>query len=210
MCKLMTPFLGPPLRLLAHQQLHQEGRQLITSWFHKAWMQRDDDEAVFESFIFAWFSVNAWAACVTGVDQDADYVRRLARDAGLQKMFANLLRTNPDFRAVAFAFHSTWPIFKAQEIRRANVFRDGGMSRRDLVNHYFQAGIETFEPACWLTHTDLGEPVPLDWPHTLVAIYRVRNNLFHGEKSAHSEMDRSIVKAAFDTLLLFFRSGGIL
>jgi len=35
--------------------------------------------------------------------------------------------------------------------------------------------------------------VPIDWPHTLSAIYQVRCNLFHGYKGVYSENDISIV-----------------
>ena len=36
----------------------------------------------------------------------------------------------------------------------------------------------------------------MDWPHTLNAIYCVRNNLFHGNKGSESESDYAIVSAA--------------
>ena len=48
--------------------------------------------------------------------------------------------------------------------------------------------------------------MPLDWPHTLAALYRVRCNLFHGEKGRHSEMDQRIVASGFRTLIQFFGS----
>jgi len=41
----------------------------------------------------------------------------------------------------------------------------------------------------------------LDWAHTLKAIYRVRCNLFHGEKAIHSEIDQKIVLSAFRVLI---------
>jgi hypothetical protein len=50
-----------------------------------------------------------------------------------------------------------------------------------------------------------GEQCPIDWPHTITGIYKVRCNLFHGQKAAHSEMDRHIVAAAFRTLVFFMR-----
>jgi hypothetical protein len=55
-----------------------------------------------------------------------------------------------------------------------------------------------------------GEDVSLDWPQTLAAIYPVRCNLFHGEKSAHLEMDREIVCTALVVLMMFFRHSQIL
>ena len=54
------------------EYLHDRSRQLIGSWFDRAWQYREaDGENSFEPFIFAWFSVNAWAACVTGEDSDS-------------------------------------------------------------------------------------------------------------------------------------------
>jgi hypothetical protein len=47
------------------------------------------------------------------------------------------------------------------------------------------------------------EHTPLDWGHTLAALYRVRCNLFHGEKARNSENDRLVVSAAYDTLHAF-------
>ena len=42
------------------------------------------------------------------------------------------------------------------------------------------------------------------------AYLKVRCNLFHGQKSAHSEMDRLIVSAAFLTLVHFVKEAGYL
>jgi hypothetical protein len=60
-----------------------------------------------------------------------------------------------------------------------------------------------FEPACWKRHMDEGGSIPMDWPHTLAALYRVRCNLFHGEKAPYSEIDRTIVRAALRVLVYF-------
>ena len=43
--------------------------------------------------------------------------------------------------------------------------------------------------------------VPADWPHTLAALYRVRNNLFHGQKATFRPRDEAIVKDAVEVLL---------
>lgn len=209
-CNLTNPSATSALTLNKHNWLHPEGYRLIKGWFDKAWAQRDDDEPIFESFIFAWFAVNSWAACVTGEDGDRIYVQRLSRDAGLQRRFKKLLDENAQFKNAVQSFHGMWPIFKAQQIRRAGVQAGPELSRQDVVAHYFDAGVTEFAPACWLDHRSAGEAVPINWAHTLEALYRVRCNLFHGEKSAHSEMDRAIVRAAFDTLVLFFRGAEIL
>ena len=43
--------------------------------------------------------------------------------------------------------------------------------------------------------------ISLDWPHTLSAIYRIRCNLFHGEKTLHSDNDVILVSLAFRVLV---------
>ncbi len=83
-------------------------------------------------------------------------------------------------------------------------------NRRETVNYYHSHGITAFEPKCWKRHIDSGEDVPLDWAHILKGIYKVRCNLFHGQKSAHSEMDKQIVSAAFLTLVHFVKEADYL
>ena len=160
--------------------------------------------------VAAVFRINAWAACVTGIDSDAGYISQLSRDSELQKRFAKLLVDVPTFSDTATRFHRMWPIFKAQSIRRAGIRADQGLSRSEVVDYYLRLGLTEYAPTCTKDHMAAGEPVPMDWPHTLQAVYRVRCNLFHGEKSAHSEMDRRKVKIAFETLILFFRGAEIL
>ena len=198
------------MQLKAHHWLHEDGRRLITAWFERAWEQRGNEDATFESFIFAWMSVNAWAACVTGEDQDHEYMRRLKADGELRQRFQRVVNEFPDVRHDAAEFVSLLPIFKAQRLRRAGVRGQDGMNRGELVQHYLAEGITEYEPECAEWHRARGEPIPCDWPHVIAAIYRVRCNLFHGEKSAHSEMDRRIVRAAFLTLTGFFRRAEIL
>jgi hypothetical protein len=199
-----------PLQLEKHRWLHEDGRRLITTWFQRAWEQRGNEDATFEAFIFAWMSVNAWAACVTDKDLDREYMRRLKDDEGLRQLFLRVVNEHPNVRQDAEEFVSLLPIFKAQRLRRASVRGDGRMARAELVQHYYAEGITEFEPECAQWHCGRGEPIPCDWPHVIAAIYRVRCNLFHGEKSAHSEMDRRIVRSAFLTLTGFFRAAEIL
>lgn len=202
--------LPRPLELDRHERLHEDGRRLISSWFARAWDQRGEEEAIFESFIFAWMSVNAWAACVTGQDQDREYMSRLKRDLELRQRFQDLLAANETFRSEVGAFMALLPIFKAQRLRREGLRSEIRMSRREIVQRYLDAGVTEFEPECAEWHLRQGEVIPADWPHFIAAVYRVRCNLFHGEKSAHSEMDRAIVHSAFNALTSFFRLSHIL
>lgn len=199
-----------PLQLKKHTHLHPDGSTLITSWFQKAWQQRDNADRTFETFIFAWMSVNAWASCVTGEDQDREYMRRIKEDRGLRELFLRVIQEDAAVRRDAEEFVSLLPIFKAQRLRRGNIRAESGLSRASLVQHYIEAGATDFEPKCAEFHRARGEPIPCDWPHIIAAIYRVRCNLFHGEKAAHSEMDQLIVRSAFLTLTGFFRAANIL
>lgn len=208
------PYAAPPashrLDLESHRRLHEDGQRLISAWFERAWGERLNEQATFEGFIFSWMAVNAWAACVTGEDLDREYMHCLKEDGGLRERFQLVTDQHPEVRSDAQEFVSLLPIFKAQKLRRAGVFGQDGMARAELVQRYLAEGIREFEPECAEWHQARGEPVPCDWPHVIAAIYRVRCNLFHGEKSAHSEMDRRIVRAAFLTLTGFFRAANIL
>lgn len=203
---------GPATRFSLNRfhALHPDGQRLVRGWFEKAHAAMTADDECFEAFIFAWFAVNGWAACVTGKDRDADYIRALQRSTELAEKFQSLLAGNPQFKSAASEFQRFWPIFKAQDIRRAGHRSPAAADRLAIVQHYFDCDLRVFEPQCWKSHKDAGEEVPLDWAHTLAAIYRVRCNLFHGEKSAHSEMDQEIVLAALVVLVMFFRYAQIL
>lgn len=205
--KTNTP---PRIQLNRFSILNPVSQQLVRSWFVRAYAAKNDEEACFEAFIFAWFAVNGWAACVTGKDRDSEFIKMLQRSDELAAQFQTLLGQDDSFRYSATQFQSFWPIFKAQDIRNRRCQAPSEIDRAAVVAHYFDCGRISFEPDCWQSHREAGEPVPLDWPHTLAAFYRVRCNLFHGEKSAHSEMDRAIVRTAYLTLIGFFRGAGIL
>lgn len=69
-----------------------------------------------------------------------------------------------------------------------------------------------YSPSCWEEHAEQNGDIeiPVDWPHTLRAIYTVRCNLFHGDKSRTSENDRNLVYKAFRVLATFLREGNYL
>lgn len=196
------------VKLNRYSSLHPEGRDLITGWFNRAWDARDsNDEDCFEAFIFAWFSVNGWAACVTGCDRDANYLCALMRDQSIYQEFDRLVSI-PESEVAIYAtqFSKLWPIFEVKELRRRSIIRHHHGDRDDIVSSYLANGATKFEPQCWKKHKDAGQSIPVDWPHTLAAVYRVRCNLFHGEKAAHSEIDQQVVSSAFKVLVHFFKA----
>ena len=187
--------------------LHPEGQRLIRGWFQRAWNMRDcPPEDKFEAFIYAWIAFNGWAACVTGQDMERGWTKSLACDTHLCQAFAQLEQdSDTGFGEYTEAFSQDWPVFKAQSIRRQGLY---GMhahysSRSDLIEFYLREGITDYQPGCWVRHRDKVGEVPGDWPHTLAVLYRVRCNLFHGEKAAHSEMDSRIVANAVRVMVHF-------
>lgn len=192
-------------------QLHEQSRQLVNGWFQKA-IERDNapPEESFEPFIFAWFAVNAWAACVMNCDQDSLIIKKLIQEKSLNEKFDRLLKDDSEFHSRAASFSECWPIFEVKTLRRLGVNRSEELSRREIVNRYLDASANKFEPRCWEKHNDAGEKCPCDWPHTISAIYRMRCNLFHGEKSPYSLIDQRIVQSAFRVLIDFFRKAEVL
>jgi hypothetical protein len=192
-----------------YSELHPEGKRLIAGWFNRANAPRAGDGDLFEAFIYAWIAMNAWGACVTGEDKDRRYVVALAGDRGLGREFSELRANDPEFEQAVLLFAGFWPIFRVTDLRKHHLLhRWPGGDRDRQVDYYLSGGATEVAPECSLRHRRAGER-PDDWAHTLSAIYRVRCNLFHGEKSAHSEMDRGIVAAAFDVLTRFIRGAGL-
>jgi hypothetical protein len=186
--------------------LHFQGRKLIVGWFQRAWSMRHcADEDAFEPFIYTWIAFNGWAACITGLDRDRDWLDALMLDQEITDKFASLVaNTQSALARIMDSFRQIWPIFKAQDLRRRGLFWHSAHSRNreQVVLQYLSARI-AHEPKCWERHQNEGGSIPLDWPHTLSVLYRVRCNLFHGEKTPHSEIDKVIVSRAFRVLACF-------
>lgn len=192
------------------ERLHRDGRRLILSWFRRARRKRHcEPKDSFEPFIFTWIAFNGWAACVTELDGDRQWLDALSLNQTMCDDFARLLVTkNCPLTSSARKFRELWPVFKAQAIRRHGVRRPSTQNREEIINHYLSCGVRFFQPACWCRHIEEGSNVLLDWPHTLSVLYRVRCNLFHGEKGVNSEMDARIVANAFHVLCDFLYETG--
>jgi hypothetical protein len=192
--------------------LQESGQNLIRSWFGRAWENRNcSNENSFEPFIFTWFAFNSWAACVTDVDKDAIWKLSLMENTRLCSIFNKLVSDkSSSFYAYANDFYNMWPIFRAQTIRHKGALLPYCKNRSELINFYFRKRIRYFEPQCWCRHEKEGGKTPLDWPHTLSALYNVRCNLFHGEKAIESEMDQQIVSAAFKVLVHFIKEAKLI
>ncbi len=191
--------------------LHPDGRALIRGWLARAREGAAASTDAFEPFVYLWIAFNGWAACVTGKDGDREWQRALIADPSLNGAFERAVADEATLAgAAARRFAQLWPIFKVAELRQRRIdywsFEHDHQLRAEMTRKYIDAGALQFEPRCFLEH----EHVPLDWAHTLVALYRVRCNLFHGEKSRSSENDRRVVEAAFTTLLAFVEEAELL
>jgi hypothetical protein len=153
------------------QELHWEGRRLVCGWAERAANQFDcPDQDSFEPFIFGWIALNGWACCVTEEDRDSGYLDALLLDSDLDRGFNEHLAGN--LLAAARDFHSTWPIFSSKDIGHNLA---GSASRKQAIERYTKINPPPLRrPACAFLHRDRGEEIPVDWPHTLSAIYQVR------------------------------------
>lgn len=193
-----------------YRHLHSDGRDLICGWFARAWDKVGcEPRDSFEPFIFTWIAFNGWASCITELDKDRDWIDALTLSHRVCDDFDTLTaKTDSSVSVHAHEFYRLWPVFKAQEIRRRGASMWHANDRQEIIEHYLKANVQSFEPQCWTRHQSEGSTAPLDWPHTLAVLYRVRCNLFHGEKAAHSEMDRLIVSSAFRVLIYFLHEAG--
>jgi hypothetical protein len=193
--------------------LHPDGRRLVDEWYRRAEAglaagQQDS----FEPFIYLWIAFNAWSACVTREERDTAWRDALISDRSICATFDELVADEQSpLSHAATHFRDLWPIYKVEELRRLGVdyWTGADLRRAERGAEYRAAGVEQFEPRCWADHLECNES-PLDWPHTLAALYRVRCNLFHGEKARSSVNDQQVVHAAYTTLLSFIRHAGYL
>jgi hypothetical protein len=208
---IRNPGLGDRFERRHFRLLHPDGRRLIVHWFERAWRDRACDPAEsFEPFIFCWIALNGWAACCTELDQDRQWLDALIDNREVCGRFEMVLADSVEIRDTAETFRRYWPIFKAQELRRLGILAHWHGNRAETVEHYLRAGARQLSPDCWLRHQEAREEIPLDFPHTAVALYRVRCNLFHGDKAPHSEVDQILVSTGFRLLAEFLHSWDLL
>ena len=186
--------------------LHREGQRLIRRWFSQGIRSRPcgEDGNCFEAFIFVWIAFNSWAAYVTDEDRDRLWKEKLSKSIVLQDAFDKLVNDKTSrLSTSAVEFAQWWPIFEVKDLRTKGLRRPYAPEEERLavVHRYIQLGATKYAPACWHEHMKRGQPVTVDWPHMLEVLYRVRCNLFHGEKSLDSETDTRIVAAACRVLI---------
>ncbi len=133
-----------------------------------------------------------------------DIIRTLKQDQALGRKFHNLSISDPHFASCATQFSLLWPIFEVKSSPHVS-FKDSD-DRKKIVESYFDEGAEVYAPPCWKRHEqEVTLEKIIDWPHTIDALYKVRCNLFHGEKVVSSENDKQIVSGALRILVYFFK-----
>lgn len=189
--------------------LHRDGRRLVQEWAQRSQEipKHREPESFFEAFIYLWFAVNGWGACIADTDTDRKWVDAVAADPRLAAEFRRLWSEDDEFRAVTRTFRQLWPIFRSSDLRRQGIRVSEQRTRDERVIAYLRGGLTNYQPSCWQQHD--GVP-PTDWRHTFKTIYRVRCNLFHGEKTLNSENDILIVRSAYDVLSNFVRVTGMI
>jgi hypothetical protein len=192
--------------------LHKDGRELIRGWIARANEAQSNNK--FEAFIYAWIGFNGWASCCCEAEADRVLLDLMILDGGLAENFNRLTVGGPNSQA-AENFARLWPIFKVTDLpdlpEHARRNRPQHRGRAAVVRYYGEHWPTADRaPNCHLKHD---ATIKTDWGHTLEALYRVRNNLFHGQKSGAGREDKEIVDAAVDILLpvansVLARSGG--
>ena len=195
-----------------YNNLHPEGQRLIRSWFDRSWQSYEGNDDAFEAFIFLWISFNGWATCITGLFRDASIIDSVANNQVIATEFIRLVRNDREFAENVRELCDMLPIFDPRRLPNRNwgLFSPDQEGRRRQIQQYLQTGTKSFNPPCWKDHVDAGGRMPTDWPHVLKAIYQIRCNLFHGQKTAFQELDRRLVDLAFKILHRFVSDGGYL
>lgn len=194
-----------PVDFSCYGRLPRVEARLISGWFNRSLQKLGcHNEEAFDAFISVWVAFNGWAACVTGISEpDSKIIKRLKQDEIICHDFEKLLTSqDSDFSHSVAEFAKFWPIFKVQDLRTHHIILDCTQSsRQEIVSNYLAKGIKRYYPQSWTP--DRGAAIT--WPNTLDALYRVRCNLFHGEKALSCEMDQEIVADAFHTLVYFLK-----
>jgi hypothetical protein len=109
-----------------------------------------------------------------------------------------------DFRSRVESFSEWWPIFSVQDVRKKRgrdaPFQFG--SREEFYAAHIRSDIKR-SPQTWV-HGQQPR-----WHDLVTACYRVRCNLFHGDKSMGSPTDERIVATAADCLSFFIHSADL-
>lgn len=174
-------------------------REIVNDWFHHARQHPN----VMQRFINLWMSFNGWATCVTEKDIDRAMVEMLIDDPRMRNAFDTLYDRDGAFNGIVGRFVEWWPIYDARDFRRkARQSKVNDIYSREDVHRYAQQWGVKREPRNWLPGSRV------TWGDVLWAIYKVRCNLFHGQKGMNNPSDVRLVEIAHEVLERFIRETG--
>lgn len=149
------------------------------------------------SFVTVWMAFNGWMAAVTGRERDAEMINALAADRRVNLEFDLLLANNPQFRRAVEEFAAMWPVLNVRDVRAKLGFDAFYRHDRDALLAACVAANVKQQPQGWSP-----DAVP-GWEQLLRAIYQVRSNFFHGEKSPQNDRDGRLVRHCGRILRMF-------
>lgn len=168
----------------------------------QSYRQPGDRGNSFEPFVYTWIAFNAWAECVTDEERDSEWIRILSSNEHLARQFNACVSKEAGMREALNQFVAFWPVPKVQDWRRNRPYEVVPFVPSERAR-FFSSNSIAMAPECWLDHHERDEMPPSDWLHFLYAVYRVRCNLFHGEKNPFESTDQQIVRSAFLVLAYF-------
>jgi len=231
-CELVKPLkdcgFRPPYDILVDRSALPEDFW----WYARPWIERAANLSgkrndPFERFIYLWIVFNGLASQVTedlekAALSDAGMVAALGQDPVLSERFESLRAQNHEFHRTTAEFASWWPVFQVRTLHREGLLPWTSGSRRDYVFELLYGDKKEklgespcYSPPCFKIHAPEvpadgkvnwhGVNNPIDWAHTLRAIYQVRCNLFHGGKRFRESNDRWFVGRALRILWAMWR-----
>jgi len=189
----------------------------VFNTFSAPWFRRGQKAAErgdwMEALIYLWVTFNAWTSLVVADQRQSERDSYLWKAAGLDPTlatrFQQLLSNNESFQKNVQRFRDLWPVFKVRSLVDKNLESWGAWASQESRAEYrarcFHLVVSDFSPRCYQAHqphsgqASESSPsnVPLDWSHTLGAIYQVRCNLFHGGKSFLNSRDVEFTELAY-------------
>lgn len=212
MPKILCPDQVKTGRLDPHRVDQGEFNYILMPWFRlfDEARQEQGQAASMNALICLWIPFNAWLAQTIEKSEqsenDARLVEAASHDTALMARFDQLLAADATFTNTVTEFQSCWPIFKVRWLVEKGI-DPWGVARDDRGQYLDRASYrslcfsknpkpEHYRPSCYQEHQDgsaaLGgapHKVPLNWPHTLSAIYQIRCSLFHGGKTYQNSKD---------------------
>lgn len=143
---------------------------LIKQWYQRAIKGKDP----FTKFIFIYIAFTSFLTLHEDYLRDRERIINLKNDINAKRYYLSIVRENGDLRKVLLALVDESKRRSVPNLTREN---DRNWSGRDGVLN--------------------GEN---DWENLVEYWYRIRNNLFHGQKAPESRRNKRLVNYAFLTL----------